>query len=164
MNAPTIIKDWTPKISVADLFHMMEQGVIDPAAKFELVEGEIVPISPQGPLHQDIQNWLAKQLERALGDTFWISQGSTLVLPDYTVLDPDICIYPQSMSAKDLAGDKTALVVEVAVSEQNLRSRSEGRTLRPHGRPRIVGRRRRLRAQPMCIAALRKARGVKSCA
>lgn len=119
MNAPTIIADLKPKISVASLFHMMDRGVIDPAAKFELVEGEIVPMSPQGPLHQDIQNWLAKQLERQAGDRFWIAQGATLILPDDTALDPDICVYPVEVPAKDLAGDKVVLVVEVSVSSRS---------------------------------------------
>ena len=118
MNAPTIIKDQKPRISVADLFHMMEQGVVDPSAKFELVEGEIVPTSPQGPLHQDIQNWLAKQFERKLGDRYWVAQGATLILPDHTALDPDICVFPIELSAKDLAGEKVALVIEIAVSSK----------------------------------------------
>jgi len=118
MNAPTIIKDQKPRISVADLFHMMEQGVVDPSAKFELVEGEIVPISPQGPLHQDIQNWLGRHLTLALSDRFWVAQGSTLILPDNTALDPDICVYPLSLNAADLAGDKVVLVIEVAVSSK----------------------------------------------
>lgn len=118
MNAWTVIKDQKPRISVADLFHMMEQGVIDPEAKFELVEGEIVPMSPQGPLHQDLQNWLSRRLALALSDRFWVAQGSTLILPDNTALDPDICVYPLHLKAADLAGDKVALIAEVAVSSK----------------------------------------------
>jgi Uma2 family endonuclease len=118
MNAPTIIANQKPKISVADLFHLMETGVMDPEAKFELIEGGIVPMSPQGPLHQDIQNWLAKQFERKLGDRYWVSQGATLILPDHTGLDPDICIFPIELSANDLSGDKVALVVEISVTSK----------------------------------------------
>ncbi len=118
MDAPTIIKDAKPKISVADLFHMMEQGVIDPEAKFELVEGEIVPMSPQGPLHQEIQRWLSKNLERRLGDRFWVAPGSTLILPEDTALDPDICIYPLDVKTEDLSGEKVTLVIEIAVSSR----------------------------------------------
>lgn len=118
MNAPTIIKDLKPRITVADLFYMMEQGVIDPEAKFELVEGEIVPVSPQGPLHQNFQRWLSKNLERKLGDRYWIAPGSTLILPEDTALDPDICIYPLELKTEDLTGDKVALLIEIAVSSR----------------------------------------------
>jgi Uma2 family endonuclease len=118
MNAPTIIADQKPKISVADLFHMMEQGVIDPEARFELVEGEIVPMSPQGPLHQNLQNWLGRQLTLSLSDTFWVAQGATLILPQNTAVDPDICIYPLELRAEDLTGEKVALVIEIAVSSK----------------------------------------------
>lgn len=115
MNAPTIINDQKPRISVADLFHMVEQGVVDPEAKFELVEGEIVPMSPQGPLHQNLQRWLSKSLERGMGDRFWVAPGATLILKEHTALDPDICVYPLAVETADLTGDKVSLIVEIAI-------------------------------------------------
>lgn len=118
MNAPTIIKDQRPGITVADLFHMMERGVIDPEARFELVEGEIVHMSPQGPLHQDLQRWLERQLYQQIGNTHWVTGGSTLILPQGTALDPDICVYPLDLKSKDLSGDKATLVIEVSVSSK----------------------------------------------
>lgn len=131
MNAPTIIKDQKPRITVADLFHMMEQGVIDPEAKFELVEGEIVPMSPQGPLHQKFQRWLNQKLTLAIGDRFWVAPGSTLVLPEHTALDPDVCIYPIGVETEELSGDKVSLVIEIAVSS---RSYDLGRKARLYAR------------------------------
>ena len=119
MNAPTIIADQKPKISVADLFHLMEAGVIDPEAKFELVEGEIVSMSPQGPLHQSLQRWLHQNLTTALADRFWVASGSTLILPKYTALDPDICVYPLDVETKDLSGEKVSLVIEIAISSKS---------------------------------------------
>lgn len=119
MNAPTIIEDTKPRISVADLFHMMEQGVVDPSAKFELVEGEIVPMSPRGPLHQSLQRWLSRALTIAIADRFWVAPGSTLILPQHTALDPDICVYPLAVETKDLSGDKVSLVIEIAVSSRS---------------------------------------------
>jgi Uma2 family endonuclease len=119
MNAPPIIKDQKPRISVADLFHMMEQGVIDPGAKFELVEGEIVHMSPRGPLHQSLQRWLNQKLTRVLGDRFWVAPGSTLILREHTALDPDICVYPLAVETKNLSGDKVSLLIEIAVSSRS---------------------------------------------
>lgn len=119
MNAPVLLSKLRPKISAVNLFHMIEKGIIDPEAKFELVEGEIVHMSPQGPLHQDLQRWLAKHLERGLGDRFWVAPGATLILLDDTMLDPDICIYPLGIASKDLMGEKTALVIEIAVSSRS---------------------------------------------
>jgi Uma2 family endonuclease len=119
MNAPTIIANQKPKISVADLFHMMDRGVIDPEAKFELVEGEIVPMSPQGPLHQHLQRWLERRLAAQLSDRFWVTSGSTLILPANTALDPDICVYPLDVDTADLTGDKVSLLVEIAVSSRS---------------------------------------------
>lgn len=114
MNAPTIIKDQKPRISVADLFHMMEQGVIDPQARFELIEGGIVPRPFHPPLHQDIQNWLHKKLTLALFDGFWVAGECTLVHPDFTAVVADICVYPLELQAADLSGDKVDLVIEIA--------------------------------------------------
>jgi Uma2 family endonuclease len=119
MNAPVLLSKLRPRISAANLFHMIDKGIIDPQAKFELVEGEIVHMSPQGPLHQELQRWLAKRLERSLGDRFWVAPGATLILLDDTMLDPDICIYPLGVSAKDLTGEKTTLVIEIAVSSRS---------------------------------------------
>ncbi len=115
MNAPTIIEDQKPRISVADLFHMVEQGVIDPEAKFELVEGEIRQMSPQGPLHQNLQRWLTKNLERQMGDRFWVAPGATLILKEHTALDPDICVYPLAVETADLTGEKVSLLIEIAI-------------------------------------------------
>jgi Uma2 family endonuclease len=120
MNAPTNPPlRAAPRITVDELFHLMERGVIDPEARFELVEGEIVPMSPQGPLHQQMQRWLHKFLERGLGDRFWVAPGSTLILPEHTALDPDICIYPLEVSTSELRGDKVSLLIEIAVSSRS---------------------------------------------
>lgn len=119
MNAPVLDPVRAkPRISVDDLFHMMERGVIDPDAKFELVEGEIVPMAPQGPLHQQLQRWLHQKLTLALADRFWVAPGSTLILPKFTALDPDICVYPLDVSTSELSGEKVSLLVEIAVSSR----------------------------------------------
>jgi Uma2 family endonuclease len=41
-----------------------------------------------------------------------------LILPEDTALDPDICVYPLELKAEDLAGDKVALLIEIAVSSR----------------------------------------------
>ena len=115
MNAPVSHPvEGAPPISVAALFHLMELGIIDPEARFELVEGEIVRRAPHGSLHQSLQRWLHKKLTIALSDRFWVAPGSTLILPEYTALDPDICVYPLDVETKDLSGEKVSLLVEIA--------------------------------------------------
>ena len=91
MDAPTIIRDQKPQLSVADLFHMMEHGSIDPEAKFGLVEREICG--------------------RVL-----VACGSTRVLPQRTASDPNTCIYPLDLKAADLSGEQAILVVDIAIT------------------------------------------------
>ena len=41
--------------TVADVFRMIEAGIIDEDEQFELIEGEIVPMSPKGNQHEVIK-------------------------------------------------------------------------------------------------------------
>ena len=73
--------------SVAEIERMQELGIFHPDEKFELVEGEIVPMQAKSPVHELIKNTLVRRFVRALPDDLWLGVETTLFLAERTALD-----------------------------------------------------------------------------
>lgn len=103
-----------------DAFHRMgETGILGPADRVELIDGEIIDMSPIGALHAAIVARLAMLFSQKLGDTAVVWCQNPLRLDDVNEPEPDIAIlrprsdfyttaHPGSMDA--------LLVIEVADS------------------------------------------------
>ena len=103
-------RPWT----VAELEAMVQAGIIDEDERFELIGGEVVPMSPKGARHELVKRILNEHLQRsALGD-FWIAQETTLRLDEAAFLEPDFCVYPRSITPGELRGYHVLLAIEVA--------------------------------------------------
>ncbi len=55
MHAPT-----KHRFSVNEYYRMGETGVLPPDARVELLDGEIIDMSPIGPFHSGVTNYLIK--------------------------------------------------------------------------------------------------------
>jgi Uma2 family endonuclease len=99
-------------------FHRMgEAGIFSEDARLELIEGEIVEMSPIGSRHVACVNILSMFLNRAVGDIAIISTQNPIQLNDLTQPQPDIALlnmrddfYRSSLATP---GD-VLLVIEVA--------------------------------------------------
>jgi Uma2 family endonuclease len=100
--------------SVADVRRMIEAGVIREDEKFELIEGEIVPVSPTHDPHERIKSALVLAIAPRLPADLWFGVESSIYLAERTFVDPDLCIYRRELKSHDVKGPDLLLVVEVA--------------------------------------------------
>ncbi len=76
-----------------DAFHRMgEAGILGPADRVELIEGEIIDMSPIGVLHAAIVDALVRHFGRHAGKSAFIRCQNPLRLDDISELEPDIVI------------------------------------------------------------------------
>ena len=120
MNAPVAIPYPQPRpLLASDVMFLVENGLIDPAARFELMDGAIIPMSPKGRLHEakreQIEDWLSQSWAAA---AFRVLREHTLVVDAETILEPDFLLYDRGRSIADapLSGTDIRLVIEVADS------------------------------------------------
>ena len=117
-SAPTQAADGHPRraFSIADIERMLEAGVLDPDEKFELIGGEIVPMSPQRRLHSVLRDRIAKAFIPLLPVPLDVIQEFT-VRVGKDLLEPDIVIAPRQPLTRDYASiEEIRLAIEVADS------------------------------------------------
>lgn len=115
MNAPFAPIRLASRLTADDVLTLLDARILDPEADFELLDGEIITVSPAGPLHQDIQIQLEEKLA-SLRDRYRVTGGSTLRLSDISLVDPDIVVYPRSLKPLAFPPTEVVLAVEVSVS------------------------------------------------
>lgn len=80
----------------------------------ELLDGELVVMSPQGDDHAWVVATLATHLSRALDDTWMVYSHSGLAVGEKSLPEPDVAVTP--VSRKPRRPDDAVLVVEVSRS------------------------------------------------
>jgi Uma2 family endonuclease len=93
---------------------MLDAGVLRDGEKVELIEGELVEMSPQGPLHWDVTHalsrWFRFNLPRELD---FASQGP-FRLGEFDEPEPEFFIFRDAPSVNDVRGPDALLVIEVS--------------------------------------------------
>lgn len=120
------------RFSVADIQALVNKGVIAEDAKFELVGGEIVPMSPKGPLHEDVRlavmRWirgLPQEIEALVETTLW--------LDEQTFLEPDFVLFDHTVKIADLKPADVMLAIEVSDSSWVYDSETKAALYAAHG-------------------------------
>ena len=105
--------------SVEEYRRMGENGTLAPDARVELIDGEVIDMTPIGSLHAGIVDQLARLLGRAVGDEAIVRVQNPVELsnrsepePDLTLLRPRDDFYKKALP---LASD-VLLAIEVADS------------------------------------------------
>ncbi len=114
--APALCPSRHP-ITVGEYFRMGEAGVLDPDARCELIEGEIIDMRPIGPLHASKTNRLTDLLTEAVRGKAILSAQNPVVLGDLSAPQPDLSLlrYCDDYYAQAHPGpDDILLLVEVA--------------------------------------------------
>lgn len=115
------------KFTLDDVFEMMRIGALDPDAKVELIDGELVEMSPQNSPHMYARHAIGRRLIRELGDGVYVHIEGTLRLAPRTAPSPDIFIHAASIRAEDVRGPDVLLLIEIADSSltRDLRAKAE---------------------------------------
>lgn len=99
---------------------MVEVGIIPREERFELIGGEIVPMSPKGIRHERWKTALMRHYCRVLDNspelntTVEFLTETTLRLAENTFLEPDFIFVSKSVGLEGLAGPTALLAIEIA--------------------------------------------------
>jgi Uma2 family endonuclease len=106
-----------PRYTCEDYFGLVAAGLVRPDDRIELLEGVIVAMSPQNPLHAAITAQVSDALHHAIGMRAAIRVQSPLVTSRCSAPEPDIAVVSGRHADYVSAHPSTAfLVVEVADS------------------------------------------------
>ena len=102
------------KFTVAEIDGMVEAGLIRGHERFELIGGEIIPMSPKGNWHENLKRRLLEHFFDNRGDRLWLIPETTFRLSKDTFIEPDILVYASETALADISGASTLLAVEIA--------------------------------------------------
>lgn len=102
--------------SVAEIEAMVAAGIIGEQERFELIEGEVVPMSPKGIRHELIKAALNRHWARRLPDGILFAPETTFRLDEDSFVEPDFVFYRASDGLAGLSPKTALLAVEVADS------------------------------------------------
>jgi Uma2 family endonuclease len=125
--------------TVDDIHRMMKSGIFGEDERFELIEGDLVMMSPKRVAHERIKNTLTTALVRAAPDHSFVSVEGTIQLAHDILVEPDLAVI--SKSVYDVAPDTFAqprpedvlLLIEVAASSMRYDRSIKARLYARHG-------------------------------
>ena len=102
------------RFTVKDVEAMVSAGILDEDERIELIEGELVPMSPKGSRHEILKVALLRHWVKLCPEELQIAPETTFRLSVDTYLEPDFVIYPSNVGIVGISGANVLLVVEVA--------------------------------------------------
>lgn len=99
---------------VAEIEAMAATGIIGEDERFELIGGEVVPMSPKGARHETVKIAVNRDLQRTVSDDLTAAPETTLRLDDRSFVEPDFCVFPRAVGAGDMRGHDVLLAIEIA--------------------------------------------------
>ncbi|CUQ67478.1 Uma2 family endonuclease [Candidatus Nitrospira inopinata] len=112
MSAPTVhTKRWTCQ----EYDRLAESGILDPNEHIQLIEGEIIAMTPRNSPHAVTIGKTQRVLERIFGQGFWVRIQMPLLIDPDSEPEPDLAVVPGDPEEYLKEHPRTAmLVVEVA--------------------------------------------------
>jgi Uma2 family endonuclease len=107
------------RFTAADVHRMLEVGVLDARSPVELLDGELVEVSPQGPRHSRLTVMIRELLATAFGPGFHLQDHSPIDAGPHSLPEPDVAVVrgdPRDLLDRHPTGAELALVVEVSVT------------------------------------------------
>src|SRR5882724_12780038 len=115
---------------------LIDHGLLDEDEPSELLDGLLLVKEPQSSPHRTAVGLVAKALERAFGDGWFVQTQSPIGLDDRSEPEPDVCVVQGSpRDFVDAHPTRPALVVEIADSSLRL---ARGRKAAAYGRAKIA--------------------------
>lgn len=103
--------------NVDEYYRLATLGILHPQERLELIEGQILSMSPQGPLHAETVELIADYLRIALAGCALIRNEKPVSLSDVSELVPDLTVVEaRRYSTRHPVPAQIRLVVEVADS------------------------------------------------
>lgn len=94
---------------------MAELGILGDNERLELIEGEIIPMSPQGSRHVQAVALAQRACERAFGTGYWVRAQFPLAVGETSMPEPDIAVVRGNIGDyPDQHPDTALLVIEAS--------------------------------------------------
>ncbi len=122
--------------TVVEIRRMVETGIIAEDENFELIEGEVVPMSAKGNQHEVIKAALI-DVFAPRPKQFRLALETSVYLDDRTFIEPDICLYPRRLMPEDVRGSDLLLVIEVSGASLGYDRGLKARVYAKHGVPEL---------------------------
>ncbi len=116
-GAPAVRRPRRHPITVAEYFRMGEIGVLDPDARVELIEGDLIDMPPIGPPHAGKTIRLNERLAAAVLGRALVSPGNPLILGHLSAPQPDLAVLRYRDDCYERAHptpDDCLLLIEIA--------------------------------------------------
>jgi Uma2 family endonuclease len=110
------------RFTVDEYYRMAETGILAPGQRVELIEGEIVDMTPIGRRHMACVDRLTRDFVTALGDRAIVRVQGALRLHEHSEPEPDLVLLrPRAdfYAEQDAGPDDTLLVIEVADTSEH---------------------------------------------
>jgi len=98
---------------------MVETGILRPSERVELINGEIVVMTPISPRHGAVVDRTTRALIRLAGDTAIVRTQGTVVLDQFVAPEPDIVLLrprDDDYISRNPGAEDILLIIEVADS------------------------------------------------
>jgi Uma2 family endonuclease len=102
--------------SVTEIEAIVKAGILAEDERFELIGGEVVPMSPKGIRHERVKGTLAEYWYARRPPEIGIIQETTFHLDEDTFVEPDFVFFRKSDGLAHLKPETCLLAVEVADS------------------------------------------------
>jgi Uma2 family endonuclease len=101
--------------SVAEIVAMVARGVILEDERFELIGGEVVPMSPKGARHELVKKALQQYwVPMIVGTSIDLLTETTLYVSKDEFYEPDFLFWPRRIPLNEVTAANALLIVEVA--------------------------------------------------
>jgi Uma2 family endonuclease len=109
------------RLSVADVQQMLELGIFDADPPVELLAGELVTTTSQGPEHAAALELLGDRLRGAIAPELHVREQRPLVCGEDSQPEPDLAVVRGTIAERGPPrGHEAVLVVEIAWTTQTL--------------------------------------------
>ena len=100
-----------------EVMRMVEHGILSKNDKVELLEGDLIQMTPQGPPHAGLASELLSLLFRAYGSSTVVRGAAPLDCGTHSLPEPDVAVLRGSydeFKRRHPRGEESILVAEVA--------------------------------------------------
>jgi Uma2 family endonuclease len=141
-------------------YHRMGDAGVFLDERVELLDGEIITMSPQNPPHAGVTSRIAYALMRLLGSTYSVRVQLPIILNDWSEPEPDVAVCqpdPDDYEREHPKADQVLLVIEVADASLSYDRSRKVATYASSGIPEywlvnLVDRRLEVRSDPDSVA------------
>jgi Uma2 family endonuclease len=125
-------------LTVDDYYRMAEVGILDPEARVELIDGEIIDMAPPGSPHAATVHYLNEVLVRAVGGRATVLVQNPVRLSKYSEPQPDLALLRRRddfYRERHPQPDDVLLIIEVAATPLRYDRRKKVPLYARHGIP-----------------------------